>query len=90
MKKSMFDKIKDIPACNIVAMDELKLHSLEQSFVSEAKWLLSRKTKLEKEMSIPSAITMRQAKLHLLALNLLDSVEIMASLIAGLYFSIYV
>lgn len=51
MKKSMFDKIKDIPACHIVAMDEVKLHSLEKSFISEAKWLLSRKTKLEKEIS---------------------------------------
>ena len=33
------------------------------------------KVKLEKKMSVPNSITMRQAKLHLLELGLLDEVE---------------
>ena len=33
------------------------------------------KVKLEKKMSVPGSITMRQAKLHLLELGLLDEVE---------------
>ena len=33
------------------------------------------KVKLEKKMSVPNSITMRQAKLHLLGLGLLDEVE---------------
>ena len=33
------------------------------------------KVKLEKKMSVPNSITMRQAKLHLMWLGLLDEVE---------------
>lgn len=57
-----------------VELDGVKEISLETLELANIE-----KTKLEKEMSIPSAITMRQAKLHLLALNLLDSVEMIVS-----------
>jgi hypothetical protein len=40
---------------------------------------LIEKVKLEKKMSVPSSITMRQTKLHLLDLELLDQVEAIIS-----------
>lgn len=53
-----------------VELDGLK--DIPQATVDLA---IIEKVKLEKKMSVPNSITMRQAKLHLLELGLLDEVE---------------
>ena len=59
--------------------DYVEFETLTKVSKTNLDLAIIEKERIEKSLKVPASISMRQAKLHLLSLDLLDSVEIIVS-----------